>query len=287
MCTQANRPFCATGALHAQWGQTNQSESIFLSVIHKCLNWCKPKMKRRYFAPVVSLKSDFKSWNDNRQQSFNIYWLSTVTAARPGLLLPRAGIVRPLIVQGVNHFLSSQNRNWQLLSCTFDQSSWFSPFGFCSPRSCFGEWMDVWADDPQGAAVSGHWKKTVSERERPLPESDFMDADTDYSLNHQLWPCQAGLNKVLGCFWTPIWQWGHDTPLCPDVEQSGHLVHVCKWWSPCGHLKHRAANAPYVRLPAVSRVVDDLRGGRPSSCTRVRSANSKRTCSVCTSGAIQ
>jgi len=73
-------------------------------------------------------------------------------------------------------------------------------------------------------------------------------------------PRQADFDKILGVIRKPIWQGGHRPSLGPDEEQSRHLVHVCQRRFPCGHLKHRATHAPYVGLPAISCLVDNLSG---------------------------
>lgn len=59
-------------------------------------------------------------------------------------------------------------------------------------------------------------------------------------------PCQTDLNKVLCLVGELPWQQGHFPSLCPNVEQGGHLIHMCQRWFPSGHLKHRAAHAPDV-----------------------------------------
>lgn len=82
------------------------------------------------------------------------------------------------------------------------------------------------------------------------------------SLEISRWilPCQTDVNKVLGLIGELPRQRGHFPSLCPNVEQGGYLIHVRQWWFPSGHLKHCAAHTPYVWLPAISCVFDDLSG---------------------------
>lgn len=130
----------------------------------------------------------------------------------------------------------------------------------------------VWMNKRMLQQLVCRWTKTlVTERQKTeIIISKYMQKHSEpfwrWALKvNRFQPCQTDLNKGLCLVGELFWQWGHFPSLCPNVEQCCHLIHVCQGGFPSGHLEYCAAHTPYVWLPAVPRVVDDLRSATSES----------------------